>query len=268
MLALLQLLIENLSKALITPLPLPVELGAHRVVAIKDGYSIEELPHGQGAHPMRAHKLTDVTSLAQWCARAGVHPVIFADFNARKFTAVSDDHLWTRDTVTVEPLFDRNYLLIAAFAGQTLAQADLSQALRAVSSFLVDSSIPGRIDAVKYQQGMSFEGRVQNGVQVFAATNNKVDYGDALPAEIVFRVPVYQGGLTVEVKLLVRPSITSSGLIFGLSWPTKDVTLDAAFRGEEQALIAQLEEAKVNADVPRAGVLRGAPSIELWAAKS
>lgn len=207
-----------------------------RVVALKSGYTIAELPKGRASAPTRTHLLADTASFIAWLkryARADTAE-IFSDQKAGKLVAICGT-AWTADTVTCAIALDPMFAQLIASTGRTLTQEGLRALLSTLRAYLAETNAIGQISTFEAKTSGEVTSHIDKatGARKLRLVSAGVEYPIELPPELHFTIPVYEGGPPMPVTLTLCPSVEQGKMpTFALTWPEQALVLADAFRGE------------------------------------
>lgn len=225
--------------------------GGHRLVTVREGYRLVELPPGQGERPTRTHTFDDVPSFSAWLLRNAKPETteVFASQPAGEtggsVVAISGA-TWERDTVRCRLALDPSFARLLQVLGKPGSQDAMLNVLRALGPRTGESGkamIRG-LSALTIKSDSTFSRTVDERTGGFKAKLIQANAQHDVPLEIVYVGPVYLrgGDVRIVLSLLIDCENTSKPPIFSLQWPEKEVQMLDGYFAEVDALKGLLGE--------------------------
>lgn len=247
---LIKLILSNFAPAVLKPEPIETngDPTIRRVVAVRDGYKLQELAPGKAASPGRRHVFADVPSFANFIRKHypyGSAVEILAD--TTEIVAI-DQAGWQRDQIravlTVHPdLLGWETLFRRPAKGdepesKPLGQRRLFRELAARAHTLKDPEIVSAIQKVNITAGSEANFSLsQNGNYDVTHRGATTTVTTKLPGSFVVRTPIYLDGPSVDIEVaLCIEGLDGSEPMFSLRPKNLDMAKLDAYRAEVAAL--------------------------------
>lgn len=217
----------------------------HRLVTVRDGYRVIELPRGQGDRPQREHVFDDVPSFAAWLKRNAAPETteVFASQptgeTGGSVVAISGV-TWARDTVRCRLALDPSFARMLQVIGKPGSQDAMLSVLRTLGPRTGESgkAMISKLSAITIKSDSTFSRVVDEATGGFKAKLIQANAQHNVPLELVYVGPVYLrgGDVRIVLSLLIDCENPTKPPVFSLQWPEKEVQMLDGYFAEVDAL--------------------------------